>query len=167
MLHKRGVGACTAAALLLAVMLASVASAQDAQETRVVTVGPEYEAGRLKRFWLGSGYRDLWTTPVRLPLLDLRKEAGGLKPVRQVGQNQSVGLAMAGADGRSYTFRSLHKEADRMLPQELRGTVVGDILRDLTSGTHPAAGVILPTLAEAAGVPHTAPRMVVMPDDLS
>ena len=104
-------------------------------------------------------------TPVRLPMLDLQKEAGGLKPVRQVGQNQSVGLAMAGADGRSYTFRSLHKEADRMLPAELRGTVVGEVLRDLTSGTHPAAGVILPTLAEAAGVPHTTPRMVVMPDD--
>ncbi len=76
---------------------------------------PEYAAGSLKRFWLGSGYRDLWTTPVRLPLLDLQTEFGGLKPVRQVGQNQSVGLAMAGGDGRSYTFRSLHKEADRML----------------------------------------------------
>ena len=165
MSRKYGVGVCTVAAWLLAVPFAAIASGQDAQETQLVIVGPEYEAGGLKRFWLGAGYRDLWTEPVRLPTLDLQKEAGGLKPVRQVGQNQSVGLAMAGADGRSYTFRSLHKEADRMLPAELRGTVVGEILRDLTSGTHPAAGVILPTLAEAAGVPHTTPRMVVMPDD--
>ena len=72
---------------------------------------------------------------------------------------------MAGGDGRAYTFRSLHKEADRMLPEPLRGTMVGDVMRDLTSGTHPAAGVILPVLAEAAGVPHTTPRLVVMPDD--
>jgi hypothetical protein len=151
--------------VLLVTAMARVAGAQDPGNTRVVTVGPEYEAGGLKRFWLGAGYRDLWTEPVRLPILDLHKEAGGLTPVRQVGQNQSVGLALAGADGRSYTFRSLHKEADRMLPPELRGTVVGDMLRDLTSGTHPGAGVILPVLAQAAGVPHTAPRMVIMPDD--
>lgn len=155
----------TVAVLLATLAAAPAAAAQDPPETRVVTVGPEYKAGGLRQFWLGAGYRDLWTTPVRLPVLDLQREAGGLKPVRQVGQNQSVGLAMTGADGRSYTFRSLHKEADRMLPQELRGTVVGDMLRDLTSGTHPAAGVILPSLAEAAGVPHTSPRMAIMPDD--
>lgn len=153
------------AIVALAGWLASDASAQQAPATTVVTVGPEYTAGLLKRFWLGSGYRDLWTTPVRLPVLDLKQEAGGLKPVRQVGQNQSVGLAMAGGDGRSYTFRSLHKEADRMLPEQLRGSMVGEVVRDLTSGTHPAAGVILPVLAEAAGVPHTTPRLVVIPDD--
>ena len=143
-------------------MLASAASAQD---TKVVTVGPEYAAGGAQRFWLGDGYRVLWTTPVALPVLDLKNEGGGLTPVRQVGQAQSVGLAMKGGDGRAYTFRSLHKEADRMLPEALRTTLVGAIARDLTSGTHPAAGVIAPVLAEAAGVPHSSPRLVVMPDD--
>ena len=151
-----------AAIAVVAVMLASVASGQ---ETRTVTVGPEYAAGGAQRFWMGDGYRDLWTTPIALPVLDLTKDFGGLAPVRQVGQAQSVGLAMKGGDGRAYTFRSLHKEPDRMLPEALRGTVVAAIARDLTSGTHPAAGVILPVLAEAAGVPHTAPRLVVMPDD--
>ena len=150
-----------AAVLLLAGPAVPAAHAQD---TKVVTVGPEDEAGYFQRVWLGEGYRDLWTTPVRVPVLDLGKEAGGLTPVRQVGQAQSVGLAMRGADGRAYTFRSLHKEPDRMLPEAMRGTMVGAIARDLNSGTHPAAGLILPTLAEAAGVAHTTPRLVVMPD---
>ena len=120
------------------------------QESRTVTIGPEYSAGGFKRIVLGSGYRNLWTTPVRLPVLDLTHEGGGLTPVRQVGQAQSVGLAMKGADGRSYTFRSLHKEPQRMMPEQLRDTWAGVIAHDQTSGTHPAAGVMLPVLAEAA-----------------
>jgi hypothetical protein len=151
------------AAVMMAIGM--LASATGAQETKVVTVGPEYAAGGAERFWLGDGYRGLWTTPVTVAVLDLKKEAGGLTPVRQVGKAPSVGLAMTGADGRSYTFRSLHKESDRMLPEPLRGSVVGTIARDLTSGTHPAAGVIAPVLAEAAGVPHTSARLVVMPND--
>ncbi len=152
---------------LAAVMIAigMLASASGAQETKVVTVGPEYAARRVQRIWLGDGYRDLWTTPVTVAVLDLKKEAGGLTPVRQVGKAPSVALALTGADGRSYTFRSLHKASDRMLPEPLRGTIVGTIARDLTSGTHPAAGLIAPVLAEAAGVPHTSARLVVMPDD--
>ena len=152
-------------AFILAAAVLTVAAVAAAQEQKTVTVGPEYAAGGGHRYWLGDGYRDLWTTPVALPVLDLQREAGGLTPVRQVGQAQSVGLAMKGADGRSYTFRSLHKEPDRMLPEVLRDTFVGVIARDLTAGTNPAAGVIAPVLAEAAGVPHPSPRLVVMPDD--
>jgi hypothetical protein len=137
----------------------------EASDTRVVTVGPEFAGGGAKRKFLGQGYRDLWTTPVRLEVLDLRTEGGGLTPVRQVGQAQSLGLALRGADGRSYTFRSLHKEPERMLPEALRAGVPGYIVRDMTSATHPAATVVFCALADAVGVPHTWPRLVVMPDD--
>ena len=55
MSRRAGVCGRATAALLLAVTVASVASAQDAQGTQVVTVGPEDKAGGLKRFWLGGG----------------------------------------------------------------------------------------------------------------
>ncbi|HEU5311842.1 MAG TPA: hypothetical protein VFV24_10350, partial [Candidatus Eisenbacteria bacterium] len=70
-------------------------------ETRTVALGPEYSTSGFHTFWFGEGYRDLWTTPVTLPVLDLESFAGGLTPVRQVGQLQTPGLAMAGANGRS------------------------------------------------------------------
>jgi hypothetical protein len=136
-----------------------------ADETRRVAVGPQYAAGSLHRFWFGAGYRDLWTTPVELPVLDLRTTAGGLTPVRVVGQAQSLGLALRGADGRSYTFRSLDKHPERMLPKVWRDRWPAKVAQDQTSGTHPAAGLILAPLAEAVGVAHTTPRLVVMPDD--
>src|SRR5262245_115780 len=78
-----------------------------AQDTRQVTAGKEYETSGQHRRWFGEGYRDIWATPFEAPVLNLATEGGGLEAVRQVGGLQTPGLAMRGADGRSYTFRSL------------------------------------------------------------
>src|SRR5688572_9670757 len=155
----------SSALVAVAITVTLSVSVGAAQETRLVTAGKEYEASGNQRRWFGNGYRDIWSTPFEAPVLDLSKEAGGLEPVRQVGGLQTPGLAMRGADGRSYTFRSLHKEPERLLPPELRDSWPAKMIRDATSGTHPGAAVMLPVLAEAAGVPHTEPRLVVMPDD--
>jgi hypothetical protein len=149
--------------VVLAVL--GIAATANAQETKKVTAGPEYKASGTQRRWFGEGYRDVWTTPFNPPVLDLSKEAGGLEPVRQVGGLQTAGLALRGADGRAYTFRSLHKEPERLLPAEWRASWPAKLLRDATSATHPGAAVMLPVLAEAAGIPHTVPRLVVLPDD--
>lgn len=135
------------------------------ETTQKVTAGPQFAAGGFYRFWFGDGYRDLWTTPIEAPVLDLATTAGGLTPVRTVGQAQTLGLALKGADGRAYTFRSLHKHPERLLPEALRDAWPARLLQDRTSATHPAAAVIVASLAEAAGLPHTAPRLVVIPDD--
>jgi hypothetical protein len=50
-----------------------------------VKVAPDahYKKGGLHRFFFGDHYRDLWATPIEIPVLDLKTYAGGLKPVRQ------------------------------------------------------------------------------------
>jgi len=151
--------------LVFAAAAAAAAGRAEAEEDREVAAGPQYQAGGFHRFWFGSGYRDLWTTPVEVPVLDLQETGGGLTPVRAVGQAQGLGLAFRGADGRAYTFRSLHKHPERMLPEEWRDQFPGKIAQDQSSHTHPAAGQILAALLEAAGVAHTNPRLTVMPDD--
>jgi hypothetical protein len=148
-----------------ALVLSLAAAGARAEELRTVTAGTQYAAGGWHRLWFGAGYRELWTTPIQAPVLDLKTTAGGLTPVRIVGQAQSLGLAMHGADGRAYTFRSLHKHPERMLPEAWRDRWPAKVAQDQTSGTHPAAAVILAPLAEAAGVAHTRPRLVVLPDD--
>src|SRR4051812_4802952 len=97
----------TARAVLIALIAAAPVWAS-AQDTKKVAAGPEYAGSPSQRRWLGDGYRDVWTTPFDAPILNLSTEAGGLEAVRVVGQLQTAGLAMRGADGRSYTFRSLH-----------------------------------------------------------
>jgi hypothetical protein len=135
------------------------------QHRMVKRAGAHYRAGAVHRFVLGRDYRDLWTLPAQVDILDLATFAGGLTPVRRVGAGQSRNLALRGADGRAYTFRALEKDATRRLREDLRDTIAGDIAQDQVAALHPAADAVAAALLEAAGVLHVESRLVVLPDD--
>ena len=136
-----------------------------AQETREITANPDLKAGTAYSLLFGGNYRDLWTTPFEIEVLDFSTEAGGLTPEFRVGGNQTFGLALTGADGKSYTFRSLIKGLRTALHPDLQNKKFGDFTQDQLSAVHPAGTVMVPPLAEAAGVLHNTPRFVVLPDD--
>ena len=140
-------------------------TASNRPRVRTVVAGEHYHAGDLHRFLLGSDYRRLWTTPIEVPELDLRTFAGGLRPVRRVGGQQTLGLALKGADGRDYTFRGLDKDPTEILPPELHGTFVDKLLQDQIASSFPGGAVAVPPLLEASGVLHADPVLVVMPND--
>jgi hypothetical protein len=132
---------------------------------RTVVIGPRYQKGALQRWLWGADYRDLYATPLELPLVDLRSYAGGLTPSATVGQGQTRSLAMTGADGRRYTFRPVLKDPTAHLPAELRETLTRRWLIEKRASAHPAGHVVVPALLQAAGILHNEPRLVVMPDD--
>src|SRR5437867_8979484 len=71
-------------------------------ESLRVVPGPRYRAGWFHRWFLGNHYRDLWTTPLEVEILDLDTFAGGLKPTKRGGGKQTKSLRFHGADGRDY-----------------------------------------------------------------
>ena len=96
------------AALLLAVpWWQAGAQSRGAMDSVVITPGAQYRAGGLHRFFFGTRYRALWTTPIKVPVLDLAHYAGGLKPTRKGGGQQTRSLRFTGGDGREYAFRSV------------------------------------------------------------
>jgi hypothetical protein len=164
--HRQLEGPLFALALGAALAGATSGSAHaDEAKTRQVVAGPQYAASGLHNFFFGSDYRNLWTTPVTVEVLDLQSEAGGLAPVRRVGGQQTKGLALKGKDGRNYTFRGLDKDATELVEEELRGTVVERTLQDQMAAQHPASELIARALLDAAGIPCPPWRIVVMPDD--
>ena len=164
-------------AILLALLAASgragaiAAGEPDAESSsvtpaiRTVVIAPRYQKGALQRWLWGADYRDLYGTPVELPLLDLRSYAGGLQPTATVGQGQTRSLALKGADGRLYTFRPVLKDPSAHLPAELRETLTRRLVIEQRASGHPAGQVVVPALLQAAGILHNEPRLVVMPDD--
>ena len=67
--------------------------------------GAEYEAGWLHEVFLGSHWRDLWTTPLKVEILNLNIFAGGLTPVKRGGGKQTKSLRFKGEDGHLWKFR--------------------------------------------------------------
>ncbi len=156
---------------LVAIALAGLAAAPAAlaaqgagADSVTVVPGAQYRAGGLHRFFFGTRYRELWTTPIRVPVLDLTRYAGGLTPTERGGGQQTKSLRFRGGDGREYQFRSLEKDPTGVLPPELRETFAVNLLRDQMSSGHPAGALVVAPLLEAAGVLHATPILVQLPD---
>ena len=47
-----------------------------------------YEASGFMRFFTGDHWRDLWITPIKIPILNLRTYSGGLTPTKKGGGQQ-------------------------------------------------------------------------------
>src|SRR5512143_3992527 len=63
-------------------------------ESTTVAMGARYHAGALHRWVYGSGYRQLWEKPIRLPVLHLDQYAGGLHPTKVGGGAQTRSLRL-------------------------------------------------------------------------
>lgn len=135
------------------------------KETKTVVAGPQYRAGALKRFFFGTHYRRLWTTPVDASVLDLDNSAGGLAPYKRSSGFQSKSLSFKTATGGRFMFRSIDKDPATVLPEDLQKSILADIVRDQTSSAHPYGALVVPVLARAAGIFHTTPKLVVLPEN--
>jgi hypothetical protein len=150
--------------LTVAALPARSQAPQDSMRTTTVIAG-DYSAGGLSRFFFGTHYRELWKTPVKVEVLDLENFAGGLTPLRRGGGMQTLNLRFQGKNGLEYVFRSINKDPSKILPAELRETLARNIFQDQISSSHPFSALVVAPLAEAAGVLHTEPHLIFLPDD--
>lgn len=136
-----------------------------AGKSEIVTPEPAYAAKSLKRFFFGDLYRDLWTKPLKVPVLDIHHRFGGLKPLEKGGGQQTVSIKLEGGDGREYKLRGIRKSAQFLVREDLRGTIAQDLIYDGIAGSHPYASVAVPKMAKAANIYYTKPELVVIPRD--
>ena len=132
----------------------------------VVAVNPVYnQHGKFHNWLLGDHYRKEWATPVRFPLLDLANDKGGLVPYKTGGGKQTASLKLRNEAGHNYSLRGIDKDPAAVLPEALRTGFAKDLLQDQISAQHPYASFVLPPLASAAGILHTNPVRVYIPQD--
>ena len=136
-----------------------------ADSIATITPGSRYRRSGISAALAGRHYRDLWTTPIRVPVVNLQRFAGGLTPVEAHTGHQTQSLRFRGADGRSYQFRSVDKDPVALLAPELQGTVIAAGLQDGVSASFPAAPLVANALLESAGVLTERQVLMLLPDD--
>ena len=108
--------------------------------------GKHYERSGLHNFLWGKHYRKEWTTPVKVPVINLDTEAGGLTPTEQGGGRQTKTLRLKNPQGKQYVLRSVDKNYKGALPEAFRGSFIEDIANDQVSTAHPFAAVAIPLM---------------------
>ena len=181
LVEKGSVGFTVLVAVALAVTVPADSSAQEdppaaghhiyrsppppGAKTHTVVPGERFRAGGFKKWFYGSDYRYLWTTPIEVQVLDLDSVGGGLTPLRTGGFGQSISLHFTGNNGRRYTVRSLDKDPTKRMWDQLHNTVISGVVKDMISSQLPTGGLVADHLMEATGILHTKHTPVVIPDD--
>lgn len=143
----------------------SIAAAVIAEGTVEANASDQYDAGSSHRKWLGENYWKEWAQKINVPVFDINKEKGGLKIIQRGGGHQTISLRLEDSIGRAYSLRSIEKYPESALPEPFRNTFAEDIVQDQISAGHPYGALVVPYLAQGAGIYHTNPKVVFIPDD--
>jgi len=133
-------------------------------DSATVIPGERYRAGGFHEFMFGKLWRNLWTTPVTVPVIDLSVYKGGLTPYRLGGGRQTRTLHFKGGDGKFYKFRSVDKDPTAVLPEEVQNTFVTEFAQDQIATSNPLAPMLVAPFLDAVGVYHSAPTLFILPD---
>ena len=141
--------------------------AQSPEEKKyvIITPGAQFEASGLKEFFFGRHWRDVWTIPIKVEVLNLSEFAGGLTPIKKGGGLQTKSLRLKGNDGNIWKFRSMEKDPSKTLPPVLRETIAADILKDQISSAHPYAALVVAPILDSLKIINNKPYLFFMPDD--
>lgn len=150
--------------LICATLLCAAPAGAHAQSIRMMPADAGHAASPFHRALFGNGYRNVWTVPINVQVLDLNTFAGGLTAFQE-GGNQSRTLRLRAANGKVYQFRSTKKFLPRAMPDDLQDTPAGDLIHDQSSAMHPTGHMLVSGLQVAAGVLHSIPNLYVLPDD--
>ncbi|MES1215644.1 MAG: BamA/TamA family outer membrane protein [Bacteroidota bacterium] len=113
----------------------------------------------------GENYRKEWAAKTTVPVIRISEFKGGLTPIERGGGMQSVSLRLADKSGKEWVIRSVNKNPDPLLPEELRQTFARDFLDDAMSAQHPYSALIVPPIADAVNVPHSNPVIGIIASD--
>lgn len=134
------------------------------KDSVVISASDRYKRfSGFKNFVLGKNYRKEWNTPVQLKVFNIRKE--GFKIESLGGGHQTKSLKLKDKDGKEWSLRTIDKDPEKALPENLRGTIGQAIVTDMISAANPYAPLAVTDLALAVNVPAFQPKFYFVPDD--
>ena len=119
----------------------------------------------LYKLLMGGNYRREWSTPVKMPVFDIRKVNRGMRPLKLGGGMQTKSLRLADATGKKWVLRTVDKNVEKLFPEALRNSPAQRMMQDMVSASHPYGALIVAELAKTLGITSAAPQLFYVPDD--
>lgn len=123
-------------------------------------------------FW-GKHYREVYGTPINVPVVTLDSLLGGTTIQRKGGGQQTRSLRLLASGGKEYNLRAVNKSATQFLQATIfkedyikdsfDDTYTQKTILDFYTSSHPYASLAMGDLSDAIGVYHTNPQLVWMP----
>ncbi len=123
--------------------------------------------------WLwGNRYRQVFSTIVKVPTVNLDTLFGGLTPIRKGGGHQSNSLRFEDKQGKEYIMRALRKNGvqylqsmikDQFIKEDFKGTKTEAFTMDFFTGSHPYIPFTTGVLSDAVSIYHTNPELFYVP----
>lgn len=132
-------------------------------DSLLISASTLYEANELKKIMQGEHYREAWVTPVKVPVVFLDTLIGGLTIIKEGGGNQTKSLKLKDTIGNKYALRSINKTPGPLIPEFAKTLGLENIIIDGISAQHPYAATVVATLADAAHILHTHPKVYFVP----
>lgn len=147
-------------------VLSTLCYGQNEYEKEYVEMAPgaHFEAGGFHELIFGEHWREIWTIPIKVEVLDLERFAGGLTPIKRGGGMQTKSLRLKGGDGNIWKFRSMDKDPSKILPEPLRESIFADVIQDQISSANPMAPLVVAPILDAVGILQAKPYLCYMPD---
>ncbi|MCF6133374.1 metallophosphoesterase [Flavobacterium wongokense] len=124
-------------------------------------------------WFLGSHYKDYYSTPIEARTVSLDTLFGGLKPLQAGGGHQSKSLRLKNNEGKEYVMRALKKSASRFLQsvafkdqyveKQFEDTYAENFLLDFYTTSHPYTPFVVGSLADNIGISHSNPQLYYVP----
>lgn len=136
------------------------------EDSVTVAIDTNYQdVSSFHKFIGGRNYRKQWAVPVHLKVFRIDKENGGYSIDGIGGGKQTKSLSLRDKKGNKWKLRTVDKNPEGLVAEELKGSVPQKLIKDMISAEHPYSALAIPPLAEAAGVEHTDPTYYYIPDD--
>lgn len=130
--------------------------------SNISTASEKYHPTGWKNFWMGSGYRDAWSEPVKAPLLNISEYDGGMKPYAIGGGLQTMSVKLKSNNGKKYAFRVLDKQPEKSLNEVLQNSIYKNITQELITTMHPYAPLVANALFDATDIIHIKPELYIL-----
>jgi len=133
----------------------------DSVEVAIIDRGDIWNMNHL--LW-GKLYTDFYYEKIKMPVLDLQKQSGGLKAIKKGGGFQTTSIRLVSEkDGKLYQIRGMRKSAEKLF-YPFNKTFAKDVLEYGYTSANPYGAFLVGPMSDALGIYHTNPRLVYVPE---